>query len=62
MNWLQQRYAEGVLVNPITWDADGLLTVAVRHNRPDMLARLVGRRDRLFTGFPALALCRFGQT
>ncbi len=40
-DWLRARRAEGTLVNPITWEAGGLLTVAVRHNRPDMLALLL---------------------
>jgi ankyrin repeat protein len=40
-DWLRARHAEGTLVNPITWEAGGLLTVAVRHNRPDMLALLL---------------------
>lgn len=41
MEWLQARHAEGTLVNPIRWDGGGLLTVAVRHNRPEMLALLL---------------------
>jgi len=40
-DWLRARHAEGALVNPITWGAGGLLTVAVKHNRPDMLALLL---------------------
>lgn len=32
---------KGHLVNPITWEAGGLLTVAVRHNRPDILELLL---------------------
>ncbi len=40
-DWLRARHAEGTFVNPITWEAGGLLTVAVRHNRPDMLALLL---------------------
>lgn len=40
-DWLRARHAEGSLVNPITWEAGGLLTVAVKHNRPDMLALLL---------------------
>jgi ankyrin repeat protein len=39
--WLRARQSEGTLVNPITWEAGGLLTVAVRHNRPDMLDLLL---------------------
>jgi ankyrin repeat protein len=41
MEWLRARYAEGTLVNPIRWDGGGLLTVAVRHNRPEMLPLLL---------------------
>jgi ankyrin repeat protein len=40
--WLQARHAEGTLVNPITWNSGGLLTVAVRHNRPEVLELLLG--------------------
>jgi ankyrin repeat protein len=39
--WLRARHAEGNLVNPVTWEAGGLLTVAVRHNRPEILKLLV---------------------
>lgn len=39
--WLQARHADGILNNPIRWDGGGLLTVAVRHNRPEMLALLL---------------------
>jgi ankyrin repeat protein len=41
VEWLRARHAEGALVNSIRWDGGGLLTVAVRHNRPDMLALLL---------------------
>ena len=41
MEWLRARHAEGTLVNPVRWDGGGLLTVAVRHNRPEMLALLL---------------------
>ena len=41
MEWLRARHAEGTLVNPIRWDGGGLLTVAVRHNRPEMLPLLL---------------------
>jgi ankyrin repeat protein len=40
-DWLRARHAEGKLGNPTTWEAGGLLTVAVRHNRPDMLSLLL---------------------
>jgi ankyrin repeat protein len=39
--WLRARQSGGTLVNPITWEAGGLLTVAVKHNRPDMLDLLL---------------------
>ncbi|MGH9630316.1 MAG: ankyrin repeat domain-containing protein, partial [Bryobacteraceae bacterium] len=38
--WLRQRHAEGKLVNPIE-DWGGLLTIAVLHDRPEMLALLL---------------------
>src|ERR1700722_1670732 len=41
MEWLRARHAEGILVNPIRWDGGGLLTVAVRHNRPEILPLLL---------------------
>ncbi len=41
IEWLRARYAEGSFVNPIRWDSGGLLTVAVRHNRPEMLSLLL---------------------
>jgi len=41
MQWLLARNAEGGLVNPIRWNGGGLLTVAVRHNRPEMLPLLL---------------------
>ena len=41
MEWLRARLAEGNLVNPIRWDGGGLLTVAVRHNQPEMLPLLL---------------------
>jgi hypothetical protein len=41
VEWLRARHAEGKLVNPIRWDGGGLLTVAVRHNRPEMLRLLL---------------------
>ncbi len=41
IEWLRARHAEGTLVNPIRWDDGGLLTAAMRHNKPDMLRLLV---------------------
>jgi hypothetical protein len=41
MEWLRARHAEGTFVNPVRWDGGGLLTVAVRHNRPEMLTALL---------------------
>ena len=46
MEWLRARHAEGALVNPVRWDGGGLLTVAVRHNRPEMLTAAAGLRLR----------------
>jgi ankyrin repeat protein len=39
--WLRARHAEGTLVNPIEWSSGGLLTVAVRRDRPEMLTLLL---------------------
>jgi ankyrin repeat protein len=39
--WLRRRHAEGSLENRIDWGSGGLLTVAVRHERPEMLALLL---------------------
>ena len=39
--WLHARHAQGTFSNPITWDWGGLLTVAVRHNRPGILELLL---------------------
>jgi ankyrin repeat protein len=41
IDWLRARYATGTFVNPVRWDGGGLLTVAVRHNRPEMLRLLL---------------------
>jgi ankyrin repeat protein len=41
VRWLRARHAEGLLVNSIHWDRGGLLTLAVRQNRPDILALLL---------------------
>lgn len=38
---LRARHAAGTLTNPIRWDDGGLLTVAVEHNRPDILGFLL---------------------
>jgi ankyrin repeat protein len=41
IEWLRARHAEGTLVNPVRWDGGGLLTMAVRHNRPEILSLLL---------------------
>ncbi len=41
LDWLRARHAAGTLSNPIRWDEGGLLTVAVRHNQPDVLKLLL---------------------
>ena len=41
VEWLRRRHAEGALENPIDGEEGGLLTVAVRHDRPDVLALLL---------------------
>jgi ankyrin repeat protein len=40
-DWLQAKHVEGNLTNPITWEAGGLLTIAVRHDRPEILELLL---------------------
>ncbi|MGC4050192.1 MAG: ankyrin repeat domain-containing protein [Paludibaculum sp.] len=39
--WLRARHTEGRLINPITWGSGGLLTIAVRHNQPEVLELLL---------------------
>src|SRR5260370_29408747 len=41
IEWLRARHAEGSLANPVRWDAGGLLTVAVRQNRLEILTLLL---------------------
>lgn len=41
VEWLRARHAAGTLINPIRWRGGGLLTVAVEHNRPDILTLLL---------------------
>ncbi len=41
MEWLRARHSEGSLVNLVRWNGGGLLTVAVRHNQPEVLAMLL---------------------
>ncbi|MGH9766622.1 MAG: ankyrin repeat domain-containing protein, partial [Blastocatellia bacterium] len=41
VDWLRARHTEGALVNPIDWGTGGLLTIAVEHDRPDMLELLL---------------------
>ena len=41
IEWLRTHHAAGTLTNPIRWDEGGLLTVAVIHNRPDVLTLLL---------------------
>ncbi|QOY90699.1 ankyrin repeat domain-containing protein [Paludibaculum fermentans] len=41
VEWLRARHAEGRLANPITWGSGGLLTIAVRHNQPEVLTQLL---------------------
>jgi ankyrin repeat protein len=41
VEWLRARHAAGTLTNPIRWSGGGLLTVAVEHNRPDILKLLL---------------------
>jgi len=39
--WLRARQAEGRLTNDVRWSGGGLLTVAVQHNQPEVLALLL---------------------
>ena len=41
IDWLRARHAEGTLVNFVRWCDGGLLTVAVDHNKPDVLRLLL---------------------
>lgn len=41
LEWVRTRYAEGKLTNHVLWDGGGLLTVAVRNNRLDVLNLLL---------------------
>jgi hypothetical protein len=41
VEWLLARHAEGKFANPIRWRDGGLLTVAVEHNRPEILKLLL---------------------
>lgn len=41
INWLLARHAEGKLVNHVRWNGGGLLTVAVRHDQPEILRLLL---------------------
>jgi ankyrin repeat protein len=41
IEWLRARYVAGTLTNPIRWHGGGLLTVAVEHNRSDILTFLL---------------------
>jgi hypothetical protein len=41
LQWLRTRLAEGKLANHVRWSDGGLLTVAVRNNRPEVLAFLL---------------------
>jgi ankyrin repeat protein len=41
LQWLRSSLAKGKLVNHVQWSDGGLLTVAVRNNRPEVLAFLL---------------------
>ena len=41
LEWLRARHAEGQLINHVRWDEGGLLTLAVRKNRIDILEFLL---------------------
>lgn len=40
-DWLRARHAEGTLENPLHWPYDGLLTIAVQFDRPEILTLLL---------------------
>ena len=40
-DWLRAQHAAGTLTNPVDWHRGGLLTEAVRHNRPGILSLLL---------------------
>ena len=41
LDWLRAQHAAGKLVNPVRWDGGGLLTVAVRNGRSEVLRLLL---------------------
>jgi ankyrin repeat protein len=41
LEWVRARHAAGALTNPVRWRGGGLLTVAVEHDRPDILTLLL---------------------
>ena len=41
LKWLRSRLAEGKLANRVRWSDGGLLTIAVRNNRPEVLQFLL---------------------
>jgi len=40
-DWLRARHTEGTLEAPLNWPTDGLLTIAVKHDRPEILKLLL---------------------
>jgi len=40
-DWLRARHVEGALMNPLDWATGGLLTIAVDHDRPEILELLL---------------------
>ncbi len=40
-DWLRARHTEGTLENPLHWPFDGLLTIAVQQDRPEILKLLL---------------------
>jgi len=42
IEWLRSRHASGGFTNPVRWDGGGLLTAAVTHDQPEVLALLLG--------------------
>lgn len=55
LEWLRARHAESPIANSIDWRNGGLLTIAVRYNRPEILSFL------LEIGFDPQELIREGE-
>ncbi len=52
LRWLRSRLAEGKLANHVRWSDGGLLTIAVRNNRPEVLRFLLDNAGLIRTSVP----------